>query len=76
VPPNAHWQVPGISFFVGVNHEVDSITYNDRVIMGKMVGRICTCMWAQNHGGGGSALIPYTHILKDFIFCIHGSLDL
>jgi hypothetical protein len=30
-------QGPGINLCVRVNHEVDSITYNDRVIMGKMV---------------------------------------
>jgi hypothetical protein len=76
VPQNAYWQGPGISLCVGVNHEVYSITYIDKVIMGKMVGRICICMWAQNHGGGGSALIPHIHILKDFIFCMHGSFDL
>jgi len=33
-------------------------------------------MWAQNHGGGGSALILYTYILKDFIVCRHRSFDL
>ena len=76
MPPNTHWQGPGISFCVGVNHEADSVTYNDRVIMGIVVGTICTYMWAHNHGGGGIALIPYTHILKDFIFCIHASFDL
>ena len=76
MPPYVHWQGTRISFCVGVNHEVDSITYSDRVIVGKMVGRICNCMWAQNHGGGESALIPYSHILKDCIFCIHGSFDL
>jgi hypothetical protein len=76
VPRHVHWQGPVISLCVGVNYEVNSITYNDRVIMGKMVGRICTHMWAQNHGDGRSALISCIHILKDFIFCIHGSFDL
>ena len=76
MPANAQWQGPRIIFCVGVNHEVDSVTNSDRVIMGKMVSRICTFMWAQNHGGGGGALIPRIHILKDYIFFRHGSFDL